>query len=73
MKTFFIGLLLFLTGALAHAQDLYLDSSLKNKVDSAQFSKDSWYWTQLITDKDSEFIEIKGWGQVIAYTASDTL
>ncbi|MEL6559926.1 MAG: sensor histidine kinase [Bacteroidota bacterium] len=73
MKTFFIGLLLFLTGVLAQAQNLYLDSSLKQKADSAQFSKDTWYWTQLIPEKDSEFIEIKSWGQVIAYTSNDTL
>ena len=63
----YIGLLFTLLSTNLLAQELYLDSLLVQKADSAAFSEGTWYWTQLTPEEQTAFVEIPGWGQVIAY------
>ncbi|MEL7145196.1 MAG: sensor histidine kinase [Bacteroidota bacterium] len=64
----FIGLLWFFLAGSLTAQDLYLDSLLVQQADSSKLAEEAWHWTQVMPEKDTEFLEIAGWGQIVAYS-----
>lgn len=73
MKYWGIVVLMVLPILTSHAQKLYLDSLLDQTADSSQFSNDTWYWTEIIPDKSTAYIELPGWGKVIAISGDYVL
>ncbi|MEO9477565.1 MAG: sensor histidine kinase [Cyclobacteriaceae bacterium] len=67
MKNWGFGLLIILCYSSA-AQELYLDSLMRDRADSSHFSSEVWYWTEIVPKESTAFLELSGWGQIKAYT-----
>lgn len=57
----------------ASSQQVYLDSLLQVPADSSQLSAKAWYWTSVDINSETDYLELAGWGTVIAYGDGLTL
>ena len=73
MKKSSLILLVILTFVNAKGQGLYLDSLLLKPVDSSLFSSNEWYWTKITLHQSTDYAEIQGWGEIIAYEGDNIL
>ncbi|MEP1034461.1 sensor histidine kinase [Ekhidna sp.] len=67
MKRLAIIIFVLLIFKSAYTQGLFLDSLLKQRIDSSEFNSENWYWTSYALEEENSFVEIPGWSHIIVY------
>ncbi len=72
MKCWIASLFFIVIALEVSGQQLYADSLLSQKIDSAFFSGSKYYWIQIHPNDQIDYLEFPGWSYIRAYSSEGT-